>query len=77
MLALLRAVVLGQPLTLVDSDLSEDELQEVGVTAEAVAEFRRLKGLCDPDGILETNLYRRLFGAGEGASSAPTISTNR
>jgi len=29
----------------------------------AVAEFMRLKHLCDPDAILETNLSRRLFGA--------------
>jgi FAD/FMN-containing dehydrogenase len=31
---------------------------------EAVDEFRRLRSLCDPEGILETNLYRRLFGGG-------------
>jgi FAD/FMN-containing dehydrogenase len=32
---------------------------------DAVAKFRRLKRECDPDGILETNLYRRLFGGAE------------
>ena len=45
--------------------------------AEAVAEFMRLKGLCDPDGILETNLYRRLFGGRAASEPASTISTNR
>jgi FAD/FMN-containing dehydrogenase len=45
--------------------------------AEAVAEFMRLKGLCDPDGILETNLYRRLFGGGREHGEPATISTNR
>jgi decaprenylphospho-beta-D-ribofuranose 2-oxidase len=29
--------------------------------AKAVAEFRRLKKRCDPNGLLESNLYRRLF----------------
>jgi FAD/FMN-containing dehydrogenase len=29
---------------------------------EAVESFMRLKSICDPEGILETNLYRRLFG---------------
>lgn len=28
---------------------------------EAVESFMRLKSICDPDGVLETNLYRRLF----------------
>jgi FAD/FMN-containing dehydrogenase len=31
---------------------------------EAVEEFARLKRRCDPEGILETNLYRRLFPNG-------------
>lgn len=29
---------------------------------ETVEKFMRLKSKCDPEGILETNLYRRLFG---------------
>jgi FAD/FMN-containing dehydrogenase len=28
---------------------------------ETVAEFRRLKKRCDPDGLLESDLYRRVF----------------
>lgn len=35
--------------------------------AEAVEKFKRLKRECDPDGILETNLYRRLFGGTSGS----------
>jgi decaprenylphospho-beta-D-ribofuranose 2-oxidase len=34
---------------------------------EAVETFMRLKHRCDPEGILETNLYRRLFGQGLAA----------
>ncbi|HEY5984718.1 MAG TPA: FAD-binding oxidoreductase [Anaerolineales bacterium] len=29
--------------------------------ARTIAEFKRLKRRCDPDGLLESNLYRRLF----------------
>ncbi len=29
---------------------------------KAVAEFKRLKRRCDPDGLLESDLYRRVFG---------------
>jgi FAD/FMN-containing dehydrogenase len=29
--------------------------------AETVARFRALKQRCDPDGVIETNLWRRLF----------------
>ncbi len=29
---------------------------------ETVAEFRKLKKRCDPNGLLESDLYRRLFG---------------
>jgi FAD/FMN-containing dehydrogenase len=29
--------------------------------SKTMAEFRRLKRRCDPDGLLESNLYRRLF----------------
>jgi FAD/FMN-containing dehydrogenase len=32
----------------------------------AVEKFRRLRQRCDPDGVLETNLYRRLFGEKAG-----------
>jgi FAD/FMN-containing dehydrogenase len=29
---------------------------------ETVKKFRRLKKRCDPDGLLESDLYRRIFG---------------
>ena len=29
----------------------------------AIAEFRRLKKRCDPNGLLESNLYRRVFAS--------------
>ena len=29
--------------------------------AKTVQEFKKLKKRCDPDGVLESNLYRRLF----------------
>ncbi len=29
---------------------------------ETVAEFRKFKKRCDPNGLLESDLYRRLFG---------------
>ena len=30
---------------------------------ETVAKFKKLKKRCDPDGLLESNLYRRIFGS--------------
>ena len=45
-----------------DSTLGADAAQQY-LGSEAVAEFRRIKNLCDPEGILETNLYRRLFSS--------------
>jgi len=30
--------------------------------AKTIAEFKKLKKRCDPDGLLESNLYRRVFG---------------
>lgn len=35
---------------------------------EAVTEFKRIKDRCDPEGILETNLSRRLFGSSTGSA---------
>ena len=29
---------------------------------EAVEKFKKLKKRCDPDGLLESDLYRRIFG---------------
>jgi FAD/FMN-containing dehydrogenase len=29
---------------------------------EAVAKFKKLKKRCDPNGLLESDLYRRIFG---------------
>lgn len=43
-----------------DSTLTAPSAEQY-LGSEAVAEFRRLKKRCDPEGILETNLYRRLF----------------
>jgi len=37
---------------------------------ETVERFMRLKRECDPEGLLETNLYRRLF-SGSGETAAP------
>jgi len=33
---------------------------------ETVAKFKRLKKRCDPNGLLESDLYRRVFGVGVG-----------
>ena len=30
--------------------------------SKTIAEFKKLKKRCDPDGLLESNLYRRVFG---------------
>lgn len=43
-----------------DSTLTAPSAEEY-LGRDAVEEFKRLKQRCDPDGILETNLYRRLF----------------
>ena len=32
---------------------------------EVIARFRELKRRCDPDGLLETDLWRRVFPEGE------------
>jgi FAD/FMN-containing dehydrogenase len=32
---------------------------------EAIAKFKKLKKRCDPNGLLESNLYRRIFGGNE------------
>ncbi len=42
---------------------------------ETVQRFMQLKNLCDPEGILETNLYRRLFGS--CGASAGAVSVDR
>jgi FAD/FMN-containing dehydrogenase len=38
------------------------EVAESFLGRETIERFRRLKERCDPDGMLETNLWRRLFG---------------
>ena len=43
-----------------DSTLTQPSAEQY-LGPEAVSEFRRLRHRCDPDNILETNLYRRLF----------------
>jgi FAD/FMN-containing dehydrogenase len=43
---------------------NSDTLRETAARfygAKTIAEFKRLKRRCDPDGLLESNLYRRLF----------------
>lgn len=40
---------------------------------EAVKRFMQLKGECDPEGILETNLYRRLFGTFTSGANGEVI----
>ncbi|MCA9937579.1 MAG: FAD-binding oxidoreductase [Anaerolineales bacterium] len=43
------------------------EVVEAYLGQDTLARFRALKARCDPEGMLETNLWRRLFGArGEG-----------
>jgi FAD/FMN-containing dehydrogenase len=38
------------------------EVAEAYLGAERIAQFRQLKRRCDPDGVLETDLWRRVFG---------------
>ncbi|MBS1910396.1 MAG: FAD-binding oxidoreductase [Bacteroidetes bacterium] len=48
-----------------DSTLQAQSVEQY-LGSDAVERFMRLKRECDPEGILETNLYRRLFGARAG-----------
>ncbi|MDB5036220.1 MAG: FAD/FMN-containing dehydrogenase [Chlorobi bacterium] len=53
-----------------DSTLSAPSVKQY-LGESAVRKFRKLKEACDPDGILETNLYRRLFQSPEAADAEP------
>jgi FAD/FMN-containing dehydrogenase len=43
-----------------DSTLHPDTVRAY-LGDDVIAEFKQLKARCDPDGILQTNLWRRLF----------------